>query len=597
MTTVKTTLKTVSWYNLRYFLDLRGLSCQELEDKCHLERGTLAMHGPGNKLTLPPETVQKVAEILEIPVEHLRLFPCKNIKYYCDARDLPISHLENRCGMHNNLSEAIYGGQKTMSYEKISKVAKVLCVDIDDLGAPKNQRIDIQKITKEILMAFLKDPVSPSKDDSSLSKAKFPAFLLKRKSETVVFFLSMSQEEETLKACIHYIIYKSNYLGRSLACFLLASSDQDFMDFGLDFSNAITVLEQFRKQQNSLQKEDKLTHQVLADKLGITRQTLAKYLNGKSIPDYDLIWRLASVLNIEYPLLVQDYHPSPACLEQVKQDIESAIQTTKPKVLKEREGLILDYLEHRDVDMERLLAYLSLPSPTKKEKAIETLQDMMKLPLFYQEHYKPHIQIRYSQEEEGFYNASVLLDVDELEQNQSFLKLLRDLLSNPSLTAWLSDEKFLDGLLSALDETLSQLDGDLPLINKNLSYKVFLKNILSDQQILNVITSDDFKKKKELLNEILLKNTIYPVFQLPSPFQYLPSENPTDFPREYMDFPYQIETDLSPEDDDFESEFSELAIQAFMEDVSGSMISTYLADVLSGYFDEYSQYVDIVEYT
>ncbi len=576
--------------SLPYFLELRGLSCPELEKKCRLEKDVLAMQCTGKKRTIPLETAEKVAEILEITVDELGRLPCHNLRFYCDQRSISCSELEDACNMKNKFSDAYDKCDKDprntdrkdcdaknprMTYRKIRMVAKALCVDIDDLGAPGNQLVDIVTITDNIVEA--------------LSHFDFDAITLGKVSKKVVFFLSMDHEEEDLKACIRYLIYKSNYLGRSLACSLLVPSEQRPLNAEPDLSNAMTVLKRFQKQQ-------KLSYEAVGERLGVTRQTASKYLNTKDPPNADRIYKLSPAFNVKYYWLVQNDAPAPASMQQAEQNIRLAIKATKPKVLREMGDLILTYMTHWDGYMEFLLDCLLPPSSTKKEDAIKTLQDMMKYPLFYQEHHKPNIQIRYYHEEDEFYKAAVLLDAEKLNKNLSFFKLLRDVLSNaPLLNYVLSDETFLNSVLSALDETLSELDGDLPPINKNLSFKVLMKDILSDKQNLDVLTSADLQKKKDLLNDILLSNTIYPFLQLPPPFRYLPPEEQAKIPMADIDFPYSIEIESSSDNDDFESELFELAINAFLDHVSSSMDPPCLVDVLYDYFDAYAGYADLVE--
>ncbi|NNV07537.1 XRE family transcriptional regulator [Geobacillus sp. MMMUD3] len=68
----------------------------------------------------------------------------------------------------------------------------------------------------------------------------------------------------------------------------------------------------FPNRLKMLRLQKKLTHQDMADFLGITRQGYSKYENGQSQPDIDTINKLAEFFNVttDY-LLGRTDHPNP----------------------------------------------------------------------------------------------------------------------------------------------------------------------------------------------------------------------------------------------------------------------------------------------
>ena len=47
-----------------------------------------------------------------------------------------------------------------------------------------------------------------------------------------------------------------------------------------------------------LRKKRSLTQEALAEEVGVTRQTIAKWESGESIPDLELAGRLAAALDV-----------------------------------------------------------------------------------------------------------------------------------------------------------------------------------------------------------------------------------------------------------------------------------------------------------
>ncbi len=54
-----------------------------------------------------------------------------------------------------------------------------------------------------------------------------------------------------------------------------------------------------------LRKKQSLTQEALGEAVGVTRQTIAKWENGESIPDLELAGRLAAVLDVTLDDLIQ----------------------------------------------------------------------------------------------------------------------------------------------------------------------------------------------------------------------------------------------------------------------------------------------------
>jgi transcriptional regulator with XRE-family HTH domain len=64
----------------------------------------------------------------------------------------------------------------------------------------------------------------------------------------------------------------------------------------------------------TVRKELKMTQQQLADKLGIDRSLLSFYENGRAIPNYSMIERMAKALNCTVGDLFR-----PSILEMIRQ--------------------------------------------------------------------------------------------------------------------------------------------------------------------------------------------------------------------------------------------------------------------------------------
>lgn len=455
-----------------------------------------------------------------------------------------------------------------MTYEKIKTVADALCVDIRDLGAPETERVDIQKITGQLQDALASLPTTR---------------LLKKKTETITALLS--QTDDRLTPCISYIIHDSNHLGRSCACYVLSSTQESpgspQPEFQADVVS-ITALDWYRKKKGI--KKNKLASMV-----SLSRPTLNLYLNGKKEPDPELIQTFAHILGTDPFLLAQDYAPALICRDQLEKALLETLKTCRPQTLKARQTLLLTYLNQLDPDMEHLLSCLMLPSSTKKEEVISVLQDMMGSPLFYRRHYKPRIHIGYCRDEDDdHYHVMVLFDKDMVYKNLSFLDLLKDLLSNKELLHMiLSDENFSDKLLSALDGAMEELGEN---------YKIQLRNILSNHQMLREILSDNISIYKTLSDKILLNGTVYPLLGLSDPHLYFSAPDASGLPAIHIDFPYEIESEHSPDDSEFEFDLLDQAMDAFLYDVTDPDSDPALTEIFLDHLDKCCENPDIVEY-
>ena len=58
------------------------------------------------------------------------------------------------------------------------------------------------------------------------------------------------------------------------------------------------------KNLQKLRKQKNLTQETLAEKVGVARQTVAKWETGESVPDLDMAGRLANVLDVALDDLV-----------------------------------------------------------------------------------------------------------------------------------------------------------------------------------------------------------------------------------------------------------------------------------------------------
>lgn len=59
------------------------------------------------------------------------------------------------------------------------------------------------------------------------------------------------------------------------------------------------VLTYFGSRLRYLRKQDELTQQQLADKLGIKKSTISMYENGKREPDFDTLESIADFFNVD----------------------------------------------------------------------------------------------------------------------------------------------------------------------------------------------------------------------------------------------------------------------------------------------------------
>ncbi|MED4922941.1 helix-turn-helix transcriptional regulator [Anoxybacillus geothermalis] len=79
----------------------------------------------------------------------------------------------------------------------------------------------------------------------------------------------------------------------------------------------------FPNRLKMLRLQKKLTHQDMADFLGITRQGYSKYENGQSQPDIDTINKLAEFFNVttDY-LLGRTDHPNPPEQDDIPEELK-----------------------------------------------------------------------------------------------------------------------------------------------------------------------------------------------------------------------------------------------------------------------------------
>lgn len=60
--------------------------------------------------------------------------------------------------------------------------------------------------------------------------------------------------------------------------------------------NEMEVMELFSKNLKRMMEEDNITQKELADEIGISQQTISKYLRGESIPSLTTVINIAEVL-------------------------------------------------------------------------------------------------------------------------------------------------------------------------------------------------------------------------------------------------------------------------------------------------------------
>lgn len=563
--------------SLPYHLDEKGISVSALEEQCGLLKGTFDDVCSGRKHKMPREIVEKAAKILHVDTESLGKLPCHNIRHYCNQRGLSCSALEIACGFEKNtLWDAYNGGNKNMTYEKIKKVADVLHVSIQDLGAPEKECVDIHKITENI--------------QRSLKKVA-PVWLRKAKADRITAFLSQTEATDDLIENVVYLLIDSNLLGRSLACFLLSPYDdlEDFLDaltpgFKHPFptSDPASYIADYFLTPNRRKKDKKrITRTDAAETLPLSRPTLDKLIRGEAIKNRTIFENKLISMIVENETTEIEEETDNEIARQIRQ----AIAKSYPGFLNEAGNLFLGYyLNTNDIYLEFLLKRLldSSSSPPDPQ-TIQVLEDITKCPQFYQKHYKPNIHIHYCQEEPESYYVSILFDKKILDKNLSDQELFNKILSVRKLVQdILSNQELLDILLS--DKTI--FDKIVPALSQDLSVRTFLYDVLSNHNLLKQIPSNPFLLWKALLDHFLLEGTIYSFFLLPSPFLYLPLPDPDAVPKISVDSPYQIDLDLSPDDDDFESQMLELALHAFIDDVVVPMSPTLLANAFYDYLDE-----------
>lgn len=559
--------------SLPYHLDEKGISVSTLEEQCGLLKGTFDDVCSGRKYKMPREIVEKAAKILQVDTESLGKLPCHNIRHYCNQRSLSCSALEIACGFEKNtLWDAYNGDNKNMTYEKIKKVADVLHVSIKDLGAPESECVDIHKITENI--------------QNSL-KSVAPVWLRKAKSDRMIAFLSQPEATDDLIKNVVYLLIDSNQLGRSLACFLLSPYD-DLEALTPGFKHPVPptdpasyIADYFLMPNRGKKDKKKITRTDAAETLPLSRPTLDKLIRGEAIKNRTIFENklISMIVESENTEIEEEAD------KEIAEHIRQAIAKSYPRFLNEAGRLFLDYyLNTNDIYLEYLLKrLLNSPSSPPDPQTIQVLEDITKCPQFYRKHYRPNIHIDYCQEEPESYYVSILFDKKILDKNLSDQELFNKIVSVKKLVQdILSNQEFLDILLS--DKAI--FDKIVPALSQDLSVRIFLNNVLSDHTLLKQIPSNPFLLWKALLDHFLLEGTIYPLFLLPSPFLYLPLPDPNAVPKISVDSPYQIDLDLSPDDDDFESQMLELALQAFIDDVVESMSSTVLTNAFYDYLDE-----------
>lgn len=321
---------------------------------------------------------------------------CCAIPHYLHQRTLSQNKLEKLSNLgRNTLNGICQYNQETMTYDKIKKVAEALHVDIEDLGAPEEEWVDILKISSDIHKAL----------------ESFPVIHRQIKAERIAAYLSLENPDEAFDNALNYLLNDSNWMGRAFACFLLSHDDPEGSDLEHPvFSNPVERIEAYRNQPEYQDKKNIRCITKFAKECGISYPTFIKALQGKHIKKLDeLLASAARILNIEYRELISPSRPV-VNIEEITDKLDESIAACKPKPLKKRYEILSksNYLKDGDIYTEYLLGCLLLYSEQKSEVP-EILQDVAGVPFFSGE-YKPDIKLYYRQDEEGYCEAAVLFE-------------------------------------------------------------------------------------------------------------------------------------------------------------------------------------------
>ena len=110
----------------------------------------------------------------------------------------------------------------------------------------------------------------------------------------------------------------------------------------------------FSKTLKNLRTKQGMSQQALADKMFVTRSTVARWENGTRLPDAVMITRLAEVLDVDFNRLLSDAAESDECPNVILVDDRKLILTGGLPILEE-------VLPHANVtgftDAEETIAY------------------------------------------------------------------------------------------------------------------------------------------------------------------------------------------------------------------------------------------------
>lgn len=329
-----------------------------------------------------------------------KYFSCCAIPHYLHQRTLSQNKLEKLSNLgRNTLNGICQHNQNTMTYDKIKKVAEALHVDIEDLGAPEEERVDILKISSDIHKAL----------------ESFPVILRQIKAKRIAAYLSLENPDEAFDNALNYLLNDSNWMGRAFACFLLSHDDPEGSDLEHPvFSNLVERIEAYRNQPKYQKKRKTKLITKFPEECGISYYIFTKLLRGEHIKDEEkkldeLLASAARILNIEYRELVSPSRPV-VDIKEITDELDKSIAACKPKPLKKRYEILAksNYLKEGDIYTEYLLGCLLFYSEQKSE-VLEILQDAAGVPFFNGE-YKPDIKLYYCQDEEGCCEAAVLFE-------------------------------------------------------------------------------------------------------------------------------------------------------------------------------------------
>jgi transcriptional regulator with XRE-family HTH domain len=102
-----------------------------------------------------------------------------------------------------------------------------------------------------------------------------------------------------------------------------------------------------------LRKEKKLTQEGLAKKIGVSRPTIVNYENGRRKPDYEILQRIADVLEVSTDMLLgRDFNEEEEIKTKIKNNVpldkiaEEHTFTIKGEIMDEEDKMeLLRYAE------------------------------------------------------------------------------------------------------------------------------------------------------------------------------------------------------------------------------------------------------------